>query len=209
MAITYPRTNLHDIAQFEECRFVLMDRSELSRAASGEERVKEIGPPLWTAQFQTVPMEAGLARAMRAWLHSMDGGIGTFTAYDVRYPFPVSDPTGAQALSGVQINSLSGGALSLKGLPAAFVLSPGDYLAFDWGSGRRAFHEVTEGVTANGSGVTAVFAVRPHIRAGATVNATVTLRQPRAVWRMDHKSWAPTTVGGILTRYSWTATQVV
>lgn len=210
MAITYPRTELHDLTDFEECRFTLIDRQEMSRAASGETRVKEIGPPLWKAQFQTVPLEPADARALGAWLRSLDNGLNLFTAYDARYPLPVSDPTGAASLGSVLIASLSNGALSLKGLPNGFVITPGDYLAFDWASGaRRAFHEVSEGVTANGSGVTAVFATRPHIRAGAAVDAAVTLVRPRAVWMLDGGSVQVATVGGSLTRFSFTATQVV
>lgn len=208
MALSFPRTDLHDLTRLNT-RFRLVARSETSRAASGITRVKELGPPLWTAEFQTVPMKGADATRLAAWLDSLDNGVGSFTAYDGRTPFPASDPTGAASLGSVQIASLSGGALSLKGLPAAFVLTPGDYLAFDWGSpARRAFHRVVEGATANGSGVSPVFEVRPHIRAGAAVDAAVTLVRPRAVWMLDPGSVETATVQVVATQFSFTATQV-
>ena len=69
--------------------------------------------------------------------------------------------------------------MSLKGLPAAYKLSVGDYLHFDYGDpARRAFHRVAEDVTASGAGVTPVFTVTPRLRAGAAVDQIVTLIKP-------------------------------
>lgn len=207
MAITYPRTELHALAGLAECRFTLRDRQEVSRTAGGVTRVKALGPALWTAEFRSVPQTGAEARALLAWLDTLDSGAQTFTAYDVRHPYPASDPTGAHADT-VQINGASGGEISLKGLPAGFVLTAGDWLSFAFGGG-RALHRVAETVTANGSGVTASFAVRPVVRAGATVNTAVALKQPRAVWMMDPGSLRVETVGIIATQCAWTATQVL
>ena len=61
------------------------------------------------------------------------------------------------------------------GLPAGYVLTRGDYLAFTC-SGVRALHRiVTNTVSANGAGTTGTFEVTPRIRAGASVGLAVTL----------------------------------
>lgn len=208
MALTFPRAELHDLTGLN-MRLRLVARSEISRSGSGVTRVKEIGPPLWTAEFQTVPLKGSGATRMAAWLDSLDNGVGTFTAYDVRSSVPASY-TGTQFLGSAAINSLSNGALSIKGLPANFALKAGDYFAFDWASGaRRAFHRLVENATADGSGVTPVFDARPHIRSGALVDAAITLIRPRAVWALDPGSVQVETVGIVASRFSFTATQVV
>ena len=65
----------------------------------------------------------------------------------------------------------------MAGLPAWYVLTRGDYLAFDYGSpSRRALHKVVSlTVQASAGGVTPVFEVTPLIRPGALVGAVVTL----------------------------------
>lgn len=205
MAITYPRTELHSLTKLNT-RFILRDRQEISRTAGGLTRVKALGPALWTGEFQTAPLVGAEARALLAWLDSLDGGAQTFTAYDVRHQFPASDPTGSHADT-VQISGISGGAIAMKGLPAGFVLTVGDWLSFATSTG-RALHRVAETGTANGSGVTNVFAVRPVIRGNPAPNTPVTLKQPRALWMMDPGSLRVEAVGGIGTQCSWTATQV-
>lgn len=206
MAITYPRTELHSLTGFSECRFRLTNRQEMSRTAGGITRVKSLGPDLWTAEFQSWPLFGAEARALLAFLDTLDGGAQAFTAYDVRHQFPTSDPTGTHPDT-VQISSVSGGAIALKGLPAGFVVTVGDYMAFDI-SGARQYHRAAETVTANGSGVTPLMAVRPLVKAGALANEPVALKQPRARWMMDPGSLRVEAVGGIGTQCSWTATQV-
>ena len=208
MALTFPRTNLHDIAKLNT-RFRLVARSETSRATSGVTRVKEIGPPLWTAEFQTVPMTGADATRMAAWLDSLDNGVGTFTAYDVRTPLPAADPTGAFDVSAAQISSTPSGAIAIKNLPIGYTVTAGDYLAFDWGSGQRAFHRVMETATRVSGTPAVTVEVRPHIRGTPAADTPITLIRPRAVWMLDPGSVETATVQLVATQFSWTATQVV
>lgn len=71
--------------------------------------------------------------------------------------------------------------LSLSGLPPGYKLSIRDMLAFDYGpegQKRRAMHRVVETVIADEDGITGLFEVFPHIRAGAAVNDPVFLEKP-------------------------------
>lgn len=87
-----------------------------------------------------------------------------------------------------QIDSLPANnkSLTLKGLPAGYQGSRGDMLSFDYATNpvRTALHRVAEPFVANGSGVTPAFEVRPHIRAGAAINLTVSVVKPKVKMMM-------------------------
>jgi len=181
MAISFPRTDVLDAPQFDQ-KFMLMERQEFSRQASGITRGKSFGSALWSVSYTSTPQRHRDAVDHEAILNSLDGVINEFYAHDLRRPFPrahadgVFDDTGE--IASLNVNNK---ALALKALPAGFVLSRGDYLAFDYGTGpSRALHQVMETVTADGSGETPEFEVRPHIRPGAAVDAPVMLKTPSA-----------------------------
>lgn len=185
MAVSFPRTDLFTTRAFTQQSFDLASRQELSVSAGGGVIGKDLGEALWMAEWTTAPEEFDDAVTFEAMLRSLDGVIGTFTAYDLRRPYPKLYSDGSFTDSG-QINAIeSNKALSLKSLPANFALSVGDYLAFTYNTTERALHQVVEAVTANGSGLTAAFEVRPHIRAGAAANAAVTLKKPSAIFGLQ------------------------
>ena len=181
MAITFPLAlaAFADKLRTPSVKFKLQDNDEVSGLGSGQIITHDLAPKLWTGELSTVPMRTNEARELEALVNIVKRG--SFYLYDPRKAVPAKDPYGS-LLGGsvVQINSLPNAySMSLKGLPAGYVLLAGDYLSFDYGSPtRRAFHEVAETVTANGSGVTPVFEVGPFIRPGAAVDAIVTLRKP-------------------------------
>lgn len=210
MAVSYPRTDLHTLVKFADCQFELLARVETSRTAGGVTRAKELGPQLWRATFQTVPLAYAAGAKFSAWLASLDGGVRTFEAHDVLHPFPAADPAGATlGASAVAIKAVTGGALSLKGLPAGYVLTAGDYLAFDTAGGLRALHQVMETVTADGSGETAAFEVRPHVRAGAAADDVVDLTRPAGRFTLDPGSVSRSLVQGGALAFGFVGVQVL
>ncbi|MDR7032930.1 hypothetical protein [Mesorhizobium sp. BE184] len=210
MALASPRTDVLAVG-FSDQTFRLQERQEFSRTGNGRTYGKSFGSALWTATWQTGPMLNTDLLDYEAVLNSLDGVIGTFYAYDLRRPYPRAYPTGAFTDSG-QINSLgtNGKSLSLKLLAAGFVLSRGDYLAFDYGAGpSRALHQVMETVTANGSGLTSEFEVRPYIRPGATVSTPVVLKKPPALFCLQPDSIQQSIVDGMHGSISFSAMQVI
>lgn len=207
MSLTFPLTTLFDIAQIGDQTFQLQSRQELSRMASGITIAKDLGSALWAATFTTAQMANDDALTLEAKLNALDGSIQLFEAYDLRRPYPKSVPSGSFTDSGL-LNSVNANnkALSLKSLPASFVLTPGDYLAFDYGSS-RALHQIVEGVTANGSGLTTEFEVRPHIRSGYALNSAVKLKNPRGQFVMLPNSVASKSSGALHTIISFQAVQ--
>lgn len=209
MGISFPRTDIIT-GLFQQSPFKLYERQEYSRDGRGRPYVKSKGEAVWTAQFQTVPMTFQSSLEYAAKLNSLDGAIGTFYAYDKRRPYPKEYADGDFADSG-KINTLNSNnkAMSLKSLPASFKLSVGDYLAFDFASGRRALHQIMESVTADGSGLTTEFEVRPHIRPGIVLSpdVAVTLKKPSAIFVIEPGTLQQSTENVIHDRYSFSAVQ--
>ncbi|TPM92732.1 hypothetical protein [Mesorhizobium sp. B2-1-3A] len=170
-----------DIIGMQTAKWLLQDNREFSGMGSGQILQADLGPQLWTASIMLRAWRATEARRIEALLNAVIRSAGSFYLYDPRKAVPARDPRGViLGASAVQINSLPDSkSMSLKGLPAGYRLTAGDYLAFDYGDpARRAFHELAEDATASGGGITPAFEVNPFIRPGAVVNAAVTLIRP-------------------------------
>jgi len=211
MSLTFPRADIMSMVGYAPATkpLQLLERQELSRQAGGITLAKDFGPALWLGDFTTVALSHAAAVAFEAALHSLDGAIRLFEAGDLRNgSMPLYYPTGVFSDTGV-IHSLdSATSMSLASLPASFHLSAGDFLSFDYGSpSSRALHQVMESVVANGSGQTAVFEVRPQIRAGAVTSTAVKLKTPRGLFTLVPGSVAATPAGGKATSISFQAGQ--
>lgn len=210
MSLTYPRTDIMSFCGYSPSAtpLRLQVRQELSsREASGKTYGKDFGPALWVGSWTTVLLSNFDAVAFEAMLNSLDGVINLFEGRDLRKPYPRFYPDGTFSDTG-KINSIGANnkSLSLKSLPASFKLAVGDFLAFSVGS-HRALHQVMEAVTANGSGVTTEFEVRPHIWPGTATDVAVTLKQPSALFSLNPGSISSQMNGGMYTAVSFEATQ--
>jgi hypothetical protein len=209
MSISFPLTTLFDVAQIADQSFQLQSRQELSRMASGITIAKDLGSALWSATFTTGQMSNDDALTLEAKLNSLDGSVQLFEAFDLRRTNPKAYPDGTGANNGTLLSvNANNKALALSGLAAGQVISAGDYLSFDYGSS-RALHQVVEAVTANGSGVTTQFEVRPHIRTGWTTSpsTTVKLKSPRGQFVLLPNSVSSRSSGALHTIVSFQAIQ--
>ena len=189
MAVSFPLavTAFMDLLKTEAVVPYLDFQQELSFIGSGGTIAKDLAPALWRAAIRTVPMDHDELAYFMAMIEAMHGSTNTFYCYDTTRRYPKLDPTGSiVGSSAVKINGVSGTtALSLKALPASYVISVGDLLSFDYGSTpSRAFHRALEQVTANGSGVTGNFDVSPPLRSGAAADISVSLKKPSCIMRM-------------------------
>lgn len=196
MALTFPRTDFHEAGFFNAQPFRLSGRSDVSRRANGTAIVKNYGTSIWLAGWTTPTKKHRQMIDFEAVLNSLNDGVFSFYAYDLRRPYPKEYPTGGFSDSG-KINSISATSafkMSLKGLAAGFKLSRGDMLAFDYTVSTvtfRALHEISENIVADGSGVTTEFEVRPMILPGAAVDTSVTLKKPKGLFKLDAGSISP------------------
>lgn len=195
----------------KEVTFRLADPASVSRTRGGDVIRHRNGARLWGGEIKldlAPHQEAAAAEALLARLEETDA---SFLLYDVRKPTPISDPSGTVSGSAVKIAALAAGGrgLSLKGLPLSYAISRGDLLSFTYGSNptRHALHRVVTGGAAGASGQTPTLEVIPAIRAGAVVDATVTLVRPVCKARLVEADYgaggAVITPGGSL---RWTQT---
>lgn len=187
MAITFPAPTSYiaDLLRVPQRSFRLQEQQEYSGLGSGEILAADLAPQRWTANITTKPMNRLDANRLQARLETLDGSVNAFYLYDPWKCVPAADPGGELlGASAVTIASIGSNrkSMTLSGLPAGYVLTEGDMLAYDYGTNpvRRALHRISETAIANGSGVTPLFEVRPHIRTGAQVGATVALIKPSA-----------------------------
>lgn len=149
--------------------FDLMSRQEQSRSSAGVTYVKELGPPLWTLKAQSKVLSPNTLDHWRARLKVLEGGLYTFLGYPLSRVYPATYPKGSwptggsfdgvsASLSAVNANRK---AVRIDDLPAGFRFVVGDYLAIG-----TDLHQVVDNATADGSGLTPEFEVRPHIWPG-------------------------------------------
>ena len=186
-ALTFPLTFPEDL-RISTVSFNLVPTVEVTPLRSGAIMAADLGPSLWNADYRSAPLQMDKLGVARAFLDTLSS-TQPFYGYDYprRWPYAYrrSHWTGLGGFNGtgqmtvVQSNLVE---VTITTLPIGFVLTPGDYFHFDYGT-RRALHRIVVGGTANGSGVVNL-EVRPEIRAGwdsgSPASKTVTFYQPSA-----------------------------
>lgn len=169
-------------------RFNLDRVEEVDATRSGTVISRDLGPPLWSASYETRELAPTLLRHWKARLNALEGGLQTFKGYDKTACFPIAYPNGSWPTGGAfdglaTLNAVSDTkTIRLGDLPAGFVLSVGDYLSFTYGaSDVRALHQVVEAAVAAGSGITPEFEIRPRLRVGWELETVVSLVRPYAL----------------------------
>ncbi|MET0721032.1 MAG: hypothetical protein ABWY64_09380 [Tardiphaga sp.] len=179
MAITYPINLLPGFPGWTT-GFSLRWRQEQSTQASGRILVKDMGAPLWTLRAASKVLSPNNLDAWRARLEALENGLQQFWGYPMTRCYPIAYPNGSWP-TGVAFNgtgivaavNANRKAISVQALPAGFVLSVGDYVSV-----AGDLHQVMEAATANGSGVTPQFEIRPHLWPAAAVGAAASVARP-------------------------------
>lgn len=188
MALSFPlpRADFWDVLPIAELSLVLPETAQVVRTRSGEVLPFELGEPLWEGEVKLGRMtrpEAGLPLTLIDVLRQPGR---SFLMCDTTRPAPLSDPDGViLGAATPAIHSLPDDPRELRvaGLPVGYILSAGDLIGWSYGAAptRHALHQIVSPlVIADGSGITPVFEVVPHIRTGATVGAAVQLIRPVA-----------------------------
>lgn len=188
MALTFP---LSYAAFFEtlpvaRATFRLTDSAAATETAGGEFVEVSTGVRLWEMGV-TLPRATAADMTQAAALIELLRRPGaSFLGGPPQYVGPRADPAGAvlgaatPTLTSVNANMRD---IALGGLPIGYVLSPGDFLSFDYG-GRQALHRCIGAAVANGSGQIAAIEVDPAIRPGWSASAPVRLINPRAKFKI-------------------------
>lgn len=184
MALTFPLTVEQFFARLpvSDISFTAPAQNMMDMTGGGDILTADVGPQLWQTRVTLGTMTKEEASWAGSMLDVLQVAGRSFMAHDLRRPFPRHDRDGA-LLAGrnVTLQTAAGRELRLQGLPAAYRITGGDYVAFAYGQNptRRALHRVvTESAVANASGLSPVLEVTPMIRPGAAGGAAVTLIRP-------------------------------
>lgn len=210
MALTFPR-DMTDLTRWSDPKLRLARRQELSRVQGGLTQGKDMGPPLWTANWTSVPIRLADADAVKADFDSLMGVVRTFHLYPPTRSQPREMIGSPAALGSVTVGSIraDNAAFTLAGLPSGFVMSAGDFVSVSTAAGGVEFFQLVRGGTANGSGVTPALEVSPHVRPAVAAGDAVTLIKPLVEMRLDPDALDDPLVSGTHRQITFKATQVI
>ena len=186
-------------------------QQEFTGLGSGEILTNDLAPQLWQGDVSLRPQLHTVARGLMAKLNALGGSKEAFYLANPLGWWPAADPGGTvyAGSSGPAILTINADRkrVAFEGLAAGLVLSPGDFFAVDYNSGRRALIQLVEGGTVDGSGETAELEVRPHLRSGITTGLTVTFERPAAKVKIVPGSLQPQYHSANRTRISFSVRQ--
>lgn len=200
MAVSFPYSVAYffDKLLIDSVVWDIQRNDEFSGLGTGQIWQAEMAPPLWLADVSLTNLTVAQGKQAAALIRRLQGSQEAFFLCDPSALYPQSDPTGSIiGSSTVQINtvpSTNANRISLKGLPAGYVLTTGDKLQIrSTGSPDDvySFLEVSEDVTANGSGVTPAFDIFPARSGYTAVNDVVTLKKPACLMKLYPGSHNP------------------
>ena len=173
----------------EEVTFRLSHPQEHTRLGDGTVISASLGASLWTGTIRLAQANHPRHAQMEALIALMDQPGATFLCHDPRYLGPASDPSGAILGSRtVTIHTVASNMRELRitGLPSGYVLTPGDMMAFQYGSNpiRYALHRIVVGGTVSSGGLTPMLELVPNLRSGAVAGLTVSLIRPACKARL-------------------------
>jgi hypothetical protein len=184
MAIIYPYSLsfFADKLKISGVTWDIKRNDEMSGLGSGMFFQAELAPPLWTGDVSLDTRDSDELKQIAALIRKLHGAQEAFFLYDPLSKYPQADPTGSILGSNVvQVAEIGADfdRISLKGLPAGYVLTLGDKVQIAHGSApvRYAFLEVSETVVADGSGITAEFHVFPHVPVALAIDDVATLKK--------------------------------
>jgi hypothetical protein len=185
-----------------------------NQTGGGEIITSSIGTRLWRGKIVAQANPFGTLDDVVARLELL---LESGASFLVRHPYrkgPAADPNGSiLGAATPQITSVNGNNrdVTIGGLPAGYVLRPGDLLSWTYLTGplRYALHRVVTTGTANGSGNIGNIEITPPVRTGYSLPVNITLVNPRCKAAIVPGSYQPPSVtpGGIVTfSFDWQQT---
>jgi hypothetical protein len=167
-----------------EMSFDLSEAMAADETGRGEILTAALGARLWGGTVTVARRGLNFAGQYSAMIDILRQPGATFFIGDMARRFPEMDPTGL--VLGTTVPTLATVSpdlreITLAGLPAGYIVGPGDFVAFDYGTSpqRRALHRVVfGGGGASALGVSPALEIVPPIRPGFAIGAAVALADP-------------------------------
>jgi len=216
LADTLTLANLWDALHIRAVTFHLPENIISDTTGGGEQLTAARGVRLWTASVELATDRTADVAARDAALASIRTSGRALFVSPWPLHFPPADPTGA--LLGAAVPKLAAVAannrdINISSLPANYVIAPGTFLSFSYGSNptRYALHQVVVGKTASGAGLATAVEVTPPLRPGWAVNANIAFKPPVMRATYTPGSYAPPQhqLGGHATGGGFSLTQTL
>lgn len=192
MALTFPINliTFFSTLPLAEMTFELTESMVISRLGNGEIISSDYSTRLWQGQCNVATdlyhrdgeKLAAMGRAIRE-------SRASFLVTPIHAPKPAAMVTVPAA---PKIHSVQNGRqIRLKGLVPSSKMTAGDFVSWSYGSSpvRTSLHQLVEGDTADGSGITGWMEVTPMLTAGAVAETPVVLDKPYCVAKYIPGSW--------------------
>jgi len=187
--------------EWRECTFDPVQPRSINRMEGRRTESQSFGTPYWKATYQAVYQEHLGFGLMDAFMMQAGDDGETFLGYDVFRPRPIAMDTGSP-LSGTKaaggafngdayLQAITGTTqLNVGGLPAGFILSPGDYVELRMSVLKRSLHRVIAAATASSGGFVTLNVRHPVDRDHFTSSATVHFEKPSCTMQIDQDSYS-------------------
>jgi hypothetical protein len=196
MVVTFP-LSMPTPVRVRSARFRLDCLEEQSPTRGGKIISVERAEPLWALDIATASLTPSQRGEWLAWFGLLRS-VNPFWGYDPDWRWPLAYRNGFGGLTRADGSAFDGtcriqgvgsntSEITLYDMPAGYVMSQGDYLAFSYGTSARALHQVSVGGTASELGVLGVV-VTPFLRDGWAPNAVVNLVKASAKMLIVPKS---------------------
>lgn len=197
MAITYPvapENFWEQLRWADRPVFVPQQNRKQSVAGSGDVLSYYLGRPKWSINVTLAGGRHNRNLLSEADMMHLGARDGTILAYDIRRPFPASDPKGWRLGENV-VTVLSKGvnnrSLSIACGREQFVVTKGDKYSVLYDTNKRYLFEVMETVQANDTGHTPEFEVWPFLPPTLNVGAVVMMRKACGKFKLVAGSFRP------------------
>jgi hypothetical protein len=125
----------------------LSENRRTSETSGGEILVADLGPRLWRGSVQIAPTTYDGQRSAQALAQALRSGSRSFFLSPYKAQYPAADPDGSTlgaATPSLQLPVGGFDTVDITGLPEGYILTPGDYFSFEYGSDpvRYALHQI-------------------------------------------------------------------
>lgn len=186
---------------WRECTFDPVQPRSINRMEGRRTESQSFGTPYWRANYQATWLDKAKFGLMDAFMMQAGDDGETFLGYDVFRPRPIAMDTGSP-LSGTKaaggafngdayLQAITGTTqLNVGGLPAGFILSPGDYVELRMAPLLRSLHRVRLPATSTSGGFVTLEVRFPVDRDHFTSSATVHFEKPSCTMQIDPDSYS-------------------
>lgn len=209
MTLTFPRDMTTGI-EWEIADLELVWRQEISRQAGGTAIGKDMGSPIWKANYKTIPLEKADAETVYADFMTLGGVANTFYLHVASRPEPINEQ-GVDPLSPV-IHSIDTDRASFRisGLPTYYGFRHGDYIGVETQAGGLELLYCADVKASGTSDTTGLIHIAGYLRETIDVGDVVNLTPAMVEMRLDVGGLKkPKRVSGNLYAVEFSASQVI